>query len=38
MDEAKQTYLEMLKISKERPEYFTPEDIQKINANSQFFK
>lgn len=38
MDEAKQTYLEMLKISKEKPQHFSQEDLQKINANSQFFK
>ena len=37
-DEAKQTYLEMLKISKERPEFFTQQDIQKIQSNAQFFK
>ena len=36
-DEAKQTYLEMVKISKEQPQYFTPEDIQKIQMNAQFF-
>jgi glycosyltransferase involved in cell wall biosynthesis len=36
-DEAKQTYLEMVKISKEQPQYFTPDDLQKINSNAQFF-
>jgi len=34
-DEAKQTFQEMLKISKEQPQYFTPEDLQKIQMNSQ---
>lgn len=37
-DEAKQTYQEMIKISKEKPEHFTPEDLQKIQLNSQFFQ
>lgn len=36
-DEAKQTFLEMVKISKEKPQYFTPDDLQKIQVNSQFF-
>jgi glycosyltransferase involved in cell wall biosynthesis len=36
-DEAKQTYLEMVKISKEQPQYFTPDDLQKIQMNAQFF-
>jgi len=36
-DEAKQTFQEMVKISKESPQYFTPGDIQKMNQNSQFF-
>jgi glycosyltransferase involved in cell wall biosynthesis len=36
-DEAKQTYLEMVKISKEKPQYFTPDDLQKIQQNAQFF-
>ena len=36
-DEAKQTYLEMVKLSKEQPQYFTPEDLQKIQINAQFF-
>jgi hypothetical protein len=35
--ESKETYQEMVKISKERPEFFTPEDLQKIQMNAQFF-
>lgn len=37
IDEARQTFSEMLKISKENPQYFTQEDLQKIQMNSQFF-
>jgi glycosyltransferase involved in cell wall biosynthesis len=36
-DEAKQTYQEMVKISREQPQYFTADDINKIQMNSQFF-
>lgn len=36
-DEAKQSYQEMVKISKEHPQYFTSEDMQKIMMNAQFF-
>jgi len=36
-DEAKQTYFEMVKLSKEQPQYFTPDDLQKIQMNAQFF-
>ena len=36
-DEAKQTYLEMVKLAKEQPQYFTPDDLQKIQMNAQFF-
>ena len=36
-DEAKQTFLEMVKLSKEQPQYFTPDDLQKIQMNAQFF-
>ena len=35
--DAKQTYLEMVELSKSKPEYFTQEDINKINQNAQFF-
>lgn len=36
-EEAKQTYQEMLKISQEKPEYFGPQDLMKIQQNAQFF-
>lgn len=36
-DEAKQTYQEMVKISREQPQYFTADDLNKIQMNSQFF-
>jgi len=36
-DEAKQNYQEMVNISRQTPQYFTPEDIQKIQMNAQFF-
>jgi glycosyltransferase involved in cell wall biosynthesis len=36
-DEAKQTYQEMVKISREQPQYFTTDDLNKIQMNSQFF-
>lgn len=36
-DEARQSYQEMAKISREQPQYFTPEDMQKIQMNAQFF-
>lgn len=36
-EEARQTYLEMVKISKEQPKYFSPEDLQKNAQNAQFF-
>ncbi len=37
MDEAKATYNEILNISKTHPQYFTPEDYKKLEANGQFF-
>jgi len=37
-DESRLIYQEMVKISKEQPQYFTPEDLQKIQMNAQFFK
>ncbi len=37
MDEAKATYQEMLHISKTQPQYFTPDDYKKLEANGQFF-
>ena len=36
-DEAKQAYQEMVSISRQTPQYFTPEDMQKIQMNAQFF-
>ena len=38
IDEARQTYFEMVKISKEKPQYFTQDDLNKIQMNAQFFK
>ena len=35
--EAKETYQELVNISKIKPQYFTPEDLKKIEINSQFF-
>jgi glycosyltransferase involved in cell wall biosynthesis len=37
-DEAKKTYSEILKAVKTSPNSFTPEDLQKIEMNGQFFK
>ena len=37
MDEAKATYQEMMSLSKSQPQYFTPEDLGKLQANAQFF-
>ena len=36
-DEAKQVYQEMVSISRQTPQYFTPEDMKKIQMNAQFF-
>jgi glycosyltransferase involved in cell wall biosynthesis len=36
-DEARQVYQEMVKVSREKPEYFTPEDMQKIQMNAVHF-
>jgi len=36
-DEAKQTFQEMVDISRQQPQYFTPDDMQKIQMNAQFF-
>jgi hypothetical protein len=36
-DEAKQVYQEMVSISRQTPQYFTQEDMQKIQMNAQFF-
>jgi glycosyltransferase involved in cell wall biosynthesis len=37
MDEAKASFTEIMQISKTSPQYFTPEDIAKIQQNAQFF-
>ena len=37
IDEAKSTFNEILNISKTNPEFFTQEDIQKIESNKKFF-
>ncbi len=37
MDEAKQTFSEILATQKTSPQYFTPEDIKKLEINGQFF-
>jgi glycosyltransferase involved in cell wall biosynthesis len=37
MQEAKETFKEIIEISKKQPQYFTPEDLKKIEMNSQFF-
>lgn len=37
MDEAKQTYQEIVAITKTHPQYFTPDDLNKIQMNGQFF-
>lgn len=36
-EESRQTYQEMVKISQEKPEYFSPQDLMKIQQNAQFF-
>ena len=37
MDEAKATFSEIINIQKTYPQYFTPEDIKKLEVNGQFF-
>lgn len=37
MDEAKASFTEIMQMSKTSPQYFTPEDIAKIQQNAQFF-
>ena len=37
MDEAKANYQEMVRLTKTHPQYFTPDDLNKIQMNSQFF-
>jgi hypothetical protein len=36
-EEAKQSFLEMVKISKENPHLFTPDDLKKIEMNTNAF-
>jgi glycosyltransferase involved in cell wall biosynthesis len=38
IDEAIATYNEILQVTKTHPQYFTEQDLQKIQANGQFFK
>lgn len=37
MDEAKQTYQEIVNITKTQPQYFSQDDLNKIQMNGQFF-
>ena len=37
MDEAKASFTEIMQISKTQPQYFTQEDLAKIQQNAQFF-
>ena len=37
MDEARSTYLDIVNATKTHPHCFTPEDLQKIQINGQFF-
>ena len=37
-DESRITFQEMVKISREQPQYFTPDDFNKIQMNAQFFQ
>lgn len=37
MDEAKQTYQEIVNLTKTHPQYFGPDDLNKIQMNGQFF-
>jgi glycosyltransferase involved in cell wall biosynthesis len=37
MQEAKETFKEIMEISKTHTQYFTPEDLKKIESNAQFF-
>ena len=38
MDEAKVNYQEIVSLSKSHPQFFTPEDLKKVEMNSQFFR
>ena len=37
MDEAKQTYREIVNLTKTHPQHFSADDLNKINMNGQFF-
>lgn len=37
-EEAKVNFLEMQELVKKHPQSFSPEDVQKINSNAQFFR
>lgn len=37
MDEAKQTYQEIVNLTKTHPQFFGPDDLNKIQMNGQFF-
>ena len=37
MDEAKQTYQEIVNLTKTHPQFFSTDDLNKINMNGQFF-
>lgn len=37
MDEAKQTYQEIVNLTKAQPQYFSQDDLNKIQMNGQFF-
>ena len=37
LDEARVGYAEIVQLTKSHPQYFTPEDLQKIQMNGQFF-
>jgi len=37
-EEARSGYQEILSILKSKPQFFTPEDLKKIEMNGQFFK
>jgi hypothetical protein len=37
-EEASQNYRELQEVMRKSPQYFTPDDINKINSNSGFFR
>lgn len=38
IDEARANYTELMDVVRKSPNLFSPEDVQKINSNAQFFK